>query len=164
MRKLLTVLLMTFSISSSAIAEEVLIKDRFISFIEETYKISNAKTIVDHVFEISEKKNLDPTLVLGIIGVESRFNVNARNASGATGLMQVLLPMHCKRFPTPKNCKALANDPEQNIEVGTDILVEFNGDLRKYSGGATMYRTKVLKEQDKFYTIYKDINNGNNFY
>jgi len=164
MRKLLIVLLMSLSISSSAIAEEILIKDRFITFIEETYKISNAKTIVDHVFEISERKNLDPTLILGIISVESRFNTNARNPSGATGLMQVLLPMHCKRFPTPKTCKALANDPEHNIEIGTDILIEFKGDLRKYSGGATMYRAKVLKAQDTFYTIYKDINNGNNFY
>lgn len=164
MRKLLIVLLMTLSISSSVVAEEVIVKDRFITFIEETYKISNAKTIVDHVFEISQRKNLDPTLILGIISVESRFKTDARNASGATGLMQVLMPMHCKRFPTPKTCRTLANDPEHNIEVGTDILVEFNGDLRKYSGGATMYRAKVLKAQETFYTIYKDINNGNNFY
>ena len=157
MRKLLIVLLATLSITSSSIAQEVTIKDRISEFIEETYKISNASLIVDHVFEISERKDLDPTLVLGIIAVESRFNANAQNPSGATGLMQVLMPMHCKRFPTPKTCKALAHDPEHNIEVGTDILVEFNGNLRKYSGGHEGYAKLVKTQQHKFKQLYKDI-------
>ena len=161
MRKLFTALLMSLFISSSAIAEEVVVKSKLVTFIEETYKISNAKTIVDHVFEIAERKRLDPTLILGIISVESRFNTNARNPSGATGLMQVLLPMHCKRFESQPRCRALASQPYENIDIGTDILVEFKGDLNRYSGGATMYRAKVSKAQARFYNIYQETyNNG----
>lgn len=157
MRKLLIVLLLTLSMSASSMAQEVTVKDRIVTFIEETYKISNAGLIVDYVFEVSERKDLDPTLVLGIIAVESRFKDNAKNPSGATGLMQVVVPMHCKRFPTPKNCKALANDPEHNIEVGTDILVEFKGNLRRYSGGHEGYAKLVKTQQHKFKQLYKDI-------
>jgi soluble lytic murein transglycosylase-like protein len=166
MRKSIIALLMTLSISSSAIAEEVLFKNKVVQFIEDTYKISNAKTIVDYVFEIADRKRLDPTLVLGIISVESSFQTAARNPSGATGLMQVLLPMHCNRFPAPtqRECKALAHDPYQNIDAGTDILIEFKGDLRRYSGGATAYKAKVTKAQDEFYKLYKEINNGAGYY
>jgi soluble lytic murein transglycosylase-like protein len=164
MRRSIIALLMTLSISSSAIAEEVLFKHKVVEFIEDTYKISNAKTIVDYVFEIADRKRLDPTLILGIITVESRFQTTARNPSGATGLMQVLLPMHCKRFIDPKKCKALANEPYHNIDIGTDILVEFNGDLRKYSGGATAYKAKVSKAQDLYYNLYKEINNESGYY
>ena len=157
MKRLLVAILVALSMTTSSIAQEVTIKDRIVEFIEETYKISNASLIVDYVFEVSERKDLDPTLVLGIIAVESRFKANARNASGATGLMQVVVPMHCKRFPVSKNCRVLANDPEHNIEVGTDILVEFKGNLRKYSGGHDGYAKLVKAQQHKFKQLYKDV-------
>jgi soluble lytic murein transglycosylase-like protein len=142
--------------TTSSIAQEVVVKSRFVQFIEDTYQSSHASVIVDYVFEVSERKNLDPMRVFSIIAVESRFNPNAKNASGATGLMQVMVPLHCKRFPTPKTCKALAHDPEQNIEVGTDILVEFKGNLNRYSGNTPGYAAMVRKQELKFQQLYKE--------
>jgi len=154
MRKIATALACTLMITSS-VAEEETFRTKLANFIEYSYNISNAKSIVDHVIEVSTRKKLDPTLVLGIISVESGFNRNAVNPSGATGLMQVLLPMHNFRFENPKNARALAKDPYRNIEAGTDILVAFNGDLRKYSGGAWQYKEKVYKAKGMFDAFYK---------
>ena len=155
-KRLLVLLLLPFTMTTSSIAQEIHIRDTFVRFIEETYQSSHASTIVEYVFEVSERKNLDPMRVFSIIAVESRFNPNAKNASGATGLMQVMMPMHCKRFPTPKTCKALAHDPEHNIEVGTDILVEFKGNLNRYSGNTPGYAAMVRKQELKFKQLYKD--------
>jgi soluble lytic murein transglycosylase-like protein len=161
MRNFITVLLIAALAPSATLAQEITIRDKFVTFIEETYKTSHASQIVEHVFEVSERKNLDPMRVFSIIAVESRFNPNARNPSGATGLMQVMVPMHCKRFPDHSKCKALAFDPEHNIEVGTDILVEFKGNLRRYSGNTPGYEQLILKQQTKFQQLYKEAKSWN---
>jgi soluble lytic murein transglycosylase-like protein len=153
-------ILATLSMSGSYAHEavEVTLKDRLTRFIEDTYGASHASIIVESVLKASKANDIEPALILGIIKVESNFKPNARNQSGATGLMQVLLPMHNHRFDNPKRAVALAKDPENNIEVGTEILSEFlnkhNGNTRKalisYSGGATNYYQKVYREKIKF--------------
>lgn len=161
MKKQLLLLLLPFAMTTSSIAQEITIRDRFVSFIEETYKTSHASLIVEHVFEVSQRKNLDPMRVFSIIAVESRFNPTAKNPSGATGLMQVMVPMHCKRFPDHSKCRQLALDPEHNIEVGTDILVEFKGNLNRYSGNTPGYAAMVRKHELKFQQLYKDAKSWN---
>ena len=157
MKKLIASILATVTLAPAAsIAQEITIRSRFVSFLEETYKTSHASVIVEHVFEVSERKNLDPMLIFSIIAVESRFNPNAKNPSGATGLMQVMVPMHCKRFPDHSKCRQLALNPEDNIEVGTDILVEYKGNLKRYSGNTPGYEQMILKKQKQFQQLYKD--------
>jgi soluble lytic murein transglycosylase-like protein len=151
----LAAILLSLLLSSSVMAEDKLAKIRIGKFIEETYKVSVASSIVDTVMEVSKRKSIDPTLVFAIIAVESGFNPKAKNPSGARGLMQVLTPMHCQKFDR-KQCVTQAHDIEKNIEVGTDILIDFNMNLHRYSGGAANYRQKVINKQRVFKKLYME--------
>lgn len=131
-------------------------KDRLVDYITETYRISNAKVLVDIVTDIAESRNIEPSLVLAIISVESSFNPKARNESGAKGLMQVMTPLHNKRFPSHN----LHFEPVTNIEVGLDIWQEceqksknFNQAAKCYSGGSETWASKVKRQKQKFDTI-----------
>lgn len=157
-RKLLTILFTMVSLATSAgtaTAQEIerTLRDRLIDYITETYKISNASTIVDAVIRVSEQKDIEPTLLLAIIHVESRFQSKARNQSGAKGLLQVLYPAHKDKFSSLK----MAYDPDKNIEVGATIWKDceersktFKQTSRCYSGGANQWDKKVLLQKQKF--------------
>lgn len=156
--KLLTIILTVVSMLTSigtATAQEIerSWKDRLADYITDTYRISNAKSIVDIVIDISESRNIEPTLVLAIISVESGFNPKARNVSGAKGLMQVMTPLHSKRFPSHH----FYFEPTTNIEVGLDIWQEceqksktFNQAAKCYSGGSMTWASKVKLQKQKF--------------
>jgi soluble lytic murein transglycosylase-like protein len=156
--KSLTILLTLAAMATSAgtaTAQEIerSWKDRLTEYVADTYKISNAKTIVDIVIDISESRNVEPSLVLAMISVESGFNPKARNISGAKGLMQVMTPLHSKRFPSHH----FYYDPMTNIEVGLDIWQEcearsksFNQAAKCYSGGSLTWAKKVKTQQQKF--------------
>ncbi len=160
-RKVLTILLTAVSLATSvgqATAQEIerSWRDRLADYITETYRISNASIIVDSVMKISEEKDIEPTLLLAIIHVESRFQSRARNQSGARGLMQILYPAHKEKFST----LADAYVPEHNIKAGANIWKDcedrsktFKQTSRCYSGGAYLWDKKVLKEKQKFDTI-----------
>ncbi|MGE5689779.1 MAG: lytic transglycosylase domain-containing protein [Pseudomonadota bacterium] len=94
----------------------------------------------------AENYGLDPELLAAVIYTESKFDADARSASGAIGLMQ-LLPETARgiavrtgggRFRTDD-----LYDPEINVRYGSwylrHLLQKYDGDLRKalaaYNGG-----------------------------
>lgn len=158
MKRLLIVLFITWSLQSSA--QEVTIKDRFIIFITETYRISNAPAIVETVFALSKEKNLDPTLIFAIIATESRFQDRAKSPAQSYGLMQVHWPSHKKKFDS----KDEIFDIDYNIDVGTDIWISCTNKARSliqsancYTGGHQKWLANVQRNQQKFKQLYKDI-------
>lgn len=88
--------------------------------------------------EAARRHDLDPELVLAVVGVESAFQPDAVSPKGARGLMQLM----------PRTALALgvrdAFDPQDNLDGGTrhlsELLALYEGDLRRalaaYNAGA----------------------------
>ncbi len=105
----------------------------------------SAAMIITHAaFSAARVQGIDPTLVLAVTAIESRFKSGAINStSGAKGLMQVLPQYH------PHEVLGVGGEPSllliaPNINVGAAILAEYlavtGGDLeralQRYVGAA----------------------------
>jgi len=88
---------------------------------------SAKKTACDHmpyIVEQSKESGFDPTLILSMMYVESRFKKNVVSRSGACGLMQ-LIPKWNKEEVGGKlkkySCKEIM-EPKRNIRLGIIAL------------------------------------------
>ena len=114
--------------------------------------------LVQEAWIIGQHAGLDPTLILAIAAIESRFNPFAQSSVGAQGLMQVMTRVHTDKFEAFGGTHA-AFDPISNLKVGVQILREcisragsLEDGLRWYVGAANSgddggYIGKVLSEQ-----------------
>ena len=129
------------------------------------YKVPlvKAEKIVYISFVEAKKKNLDPTLVLSLIGVESTFNQFSKSHAGAVGLTQVMPHIHkAKIAKLPDEDIWSVNN---NIKVGTDILKEYlnitKGNttlaLQRYNGSlhdeSLKYSNKVFNKMNSLSKI-----------
>lgn len=115
--------------------------------------------LVAEAFEIGEKVRIDPTLILAVMAIESRFNPYAQSPVGAQGLMQVLTRVHTEKYEDFGG-KLAAFDPLSNLRVGVMVLKDcidkagsIEGGLRFYVGAVTTdgsdYINKVLAEHQR---------------
>ena len=114
--------------------------------------------LVQEAWTIGHKVGLDPTLILAIAAIESRFNPFAQSAMGAQGLMQVMTRVHVDKYE-PFGGTHAAFDPISNLKVGVQVLREciaragsLEAGIRWYVGAANLasdggYLGKVLTEQ-----------------
>jgi hypothetical protein len=114
--------------------------------------------LVQEAWAIGHHTKLDPTLILAIAAIESRFNPFAQSNMGAQGLMQVMTRVHGDKFESFGGTHA-AFDPISNLKVGVQVLREciaragsLEAGLRWYVGAANSnddggYLGKVLSEQ-----------------
>lgn len=113
--------------------------------------------LVAEAFALGERENLDPTLIMAVMAVESRFNPFAQSSVGAQGLMQVLTRVHTDKYEAYGGRMA-AFDPITNLRVGTQVLLDCirragttEGGLRLYVGAVSssgqFYVDKVLDVQ-----------------
>jgi soluble lytic murein transglycosylase-like protein len=114
--------------------------------------------LVQEAWTIGHSVGLDPTLILAIAAIESRFNPFAQSAMGAQGLMQVMTRVHVDKYE-PFGGTHAAFDPISNLKVGVQVLREciaraggLEAGLRWYVGAANLpddggYLSKVLSEQ-----------------
>lgn len=104
-------------------------------------------------------RNLDPLLLIAIIGIESGFNPYAQSPMGALGLMQVIPRFHLDKLPADAGKEAFL-DPVVNVQVGARILQEAvrrQGGLMEglqYYGGVIddpdqAYANRVLAEKQR---------------
>ena len=113
--------------------------------------------LVVEAYEIGSRTNLDPTLILAVMAVESGFNPFAQSPVGAQGLMQVMTHIHSDKYEGFGGMLA-AFDPVTNLRVGAKVLSDcirragsVEGGLRYYVGAANLphdggYAAKVLAE------------------
>ena len=123
--------------------------------------------LVQEAWTIGQSVGLDPTLILAIAAIESRFNPFAQSAMGAQGLMQVMTRVHVDKYE-PFGGTHAAFDPIANLKVGVQVLREciaraggLEAGLRWYVGAANLsddggYMGKVLREQEHM----KRVSNG----
>ena len=114
--------------------------------------------LVQEAWALGQRAQLDPTLILAIMAVESSFNPFAQSSVGAQGLMQVMTRVHDDKYEAFGGQHA-AFDPVTNLRVGVQVLKEciaragsLEAGLRFYVGAANLpddggYAAKVLGEQ-----------------
>ena len=116
--------------------------------------------LVAAAHEIGPKVQLEPTLILAIMAIESGFNPFAQSPVGAQGLMQVMTSVHHQKYSSFGG-KMAAFDPVTNMRVGIRVLLacieragSLEGGLKFYVGAANLdedngYVEKVLAEQSR---------------
>jgi hypothetical protein len=120
--------------------------------------------LVQEAWSVGQRANLDPTLILAIMAVESSFNPFAQSPVGAQGLMQVMTKVHDDKYG-PFGGVFAAFDPVTNLRVGVQVLKEcisragsLEAGLRFYVGAANQaddggYASKVLSEQSHLRSV-----------
>ena len=120
-------------------------------------------TLVAEAFAVGAKVRLDPTLILAVMAIESRFNPYAQSPVGAQGLMQVLTRVHTDKYDDYGGDMA-AFDPLSNLRVGVKVLQDcikqagsVEGGLRLYVGAVTTdgggYINKVMAEHLRIQSV-----------
>lgn len=120
-------------------------------------------SLVAEAFTVGEKVRLDPTLILAVMAIESRFNPYAQSPVGAQGLMQVLTRAHTDKYADVGGHTA-AFDPLTNLRVGVKVLQDcikqagsVEGGLRLYVGAVSTdgsdYINKVMSEHLRIQSV-----------
>ena len=109
--------------------------------------------LVQEAWDIGQRAELDPTLILAIMAIESSFNPFAQSPVGAQGLMQVMTRVHDDKYEAFGG-KHAAFDPVTNLRVGVQVLKEciaragsVEAGLRYYVGAALLARRRRLRGQ-----------------
>ena len=117
-------------------------------------------TLVAEAFALGQRIRIEPTLILAVMAIESRFNPYAQSPVGAQGLMQVMTRVHTDKYDDFGGHLA-AFDPVSNLHVGVQVLQEciaraggsIEGGLKLYVGAVTTdgsgYLDKVLSEHKR---------------
>ena len=135
-------------------------------WLSKKYKVAPEplSTLVAEAYEIGARIKLDPTLILAVMAIESRFNPFAQSPVGAQGLMQVMTKIHSDKYEDFGG-KLAAFDPVSNLRVGVKVLQEcikragsLEGGLRYYVGAANSlddggYAVKVMAEHARLQLV-----------
>jgi hypothetical protein len=130
------------------------------SWLSRRYRVAPepVSRLVQEAWSVGKKADIDPTLILAIMAIESSFNPFAQSRVGAQGLMQVMTQIHNDKYEAFGGNLA-AFDPVTNLRVGVQVLKEciaragtLEAGLRFYVGAANLpddggYASKVLSEQ-----------------
>jgi soluble lytic murein transglycosylase-like protein len=128
-------------------------------YIAKRYRVSEGAVAgyVAAAYRAGEQHSVDPLLILAVMAVESRYNPVAESIVGAKGLMQVMPKYHLDKLMDHGGEHALL-EPEVNIQVGTQILREYQRRFRDtetalqvYAGAfdepSSQYANKVFAER-----------------
>lgn len=155
---------------AGALAERVLAADplalppeqaRVAHWLARKYRVASEPlgALVAEAHQIGRQLQLDPTLILAVMAIESRFNPFAASPWGAQGLMQVHTRVHADKLE-PLGGALAVFDPVSNLRVGAEILRDairragsVPGGLRLYVGAVSTdgrdYLIKVLSEHER---------------
>lgn len=139
------------------------------AYLASKYDLNKDDTIdiIASVIKYSDKYNIAPDLILGLIRVESGFEPDAESTTGARGLMQIMPGIHRKLVAKEGGGLDDLWVPAFNIKIGTMILKQMlqvsSGDiehaLARYNGSYgqhNRYAEKVMAARVYFrqYTKY----------
>jgi soluble lytic murein transglycosylase-like protein len=124
--------------------------------------------LVSEAYDLGPKNQLEPTLILAVMAVESGFNPFAQSQVGAQGLMQVMTKVHEDKYQGFGGALA-AFDPVANLRVGVNVLKDcitrggsVEGGLKLYVGAANGkddggYASKVMGEYGRLQQVAKGV-------
>ena len=132
-----------------------------VQYLSKKYRINSdaIAMLVDAAYVTGKDLDLDPLLLLSVMGVESGFNPFAESTAGASGLMQLMSKVHRDKLNDFGGAN-IALNPVVNLRVGALVLkdcIRRGGSvvdgLRLYVGAGTGvdggYGVRVLQEKDK---------------
>jgi hypothetical protein len=131
-----------------------------LDYVTRRYRVSQEALLP--VFETAQMagraRQIDPLLIVAIIGIESGFNPFAESSVGAQGLMQIMPRFHMDKVPAGAGNRPFF-DPVINIKVGVSVLEEairraggLVPGLQYYAGSTdpeSGYAGKVLAEKQR---------------
>jgi soluble lytic murein transglycosylase-like protein len=131
-----------------------------LDYVTRRYRVSQKALLP--IFEAAQltgrEYDLDPLLIVAIIGIESGFNPLAESPMGAQGLMQVIPRFHQDKLPEGASDSSFL-DPVVNVQVGVQVLREairrrggLIAGLQQYAGSSDSeggYASKVLAEKKR---------------
>ncbi len=106
--------------------------------------------LVQEAWAIGQRAGLDPTLILAIMAIESRFNPFAQSPVGAQGLMQVMTRVHDDKYESFGGTRA-AFDPISNLRVGVQVLKDCIARAGSLQEGLRHYVGSAMQENDNGY-------------
>jgi hypothetical protein len=124
--------------------------------------------LVSEAYDVGPSNQIEPTLILAVMAVESGFNPFAQSHVGAQGLMQVMTKVHEQKYQGFGGALA-AFDPVANVRVGVNVLKEcinragsLEGGLKLYVGAGNMkddqgYAAKVMAENARLQQVAKGV-------
>ena len=124
--------------------------------------------LVSEAYDLGPDNQIEPTLILAVMAVESGFNPFAQSNVGAQGLMQVMTKVHEQKYQGFGGTLA-AFDPVANMRVGVSVLKEcinraggLEGGLKLYVGAGNLkddqgYAAKVLAENTRLQQVAKGV-------
>jgi hypothetical protein len=124
--------------------------------------------LVSEAYDVGPSNQIEPTLILAVMAVESGFNPFAQSNVGAQGLMQVMTKVHEQKYQGFGGALA-AFDPVANVRVGVNVLKEcinragsLEGGLKLYVGAGNMkddqgYAAKVMAENARLQQVAKGV-------
>ena len=122
--------------------------------------------LISEAYDLGPSNNIEPTLILAVMAIESGFNPFAQSHVGAQGLMQVMTKVHSDKYQGFGGNLA-AFDPVANLRVGVNVLRDciqrgggIEGGLKLYVGAGPGkddggYANKVLAEQKRLLQVAK---------
>ena len=124
--------------------------------------------LVSEAYDVGPSNQIEPTLILAVMAVESGFNPFAQSNVGAQGLMQVMTKVHEQKYQGFGGSLA-AFDPVANVRVGVNVLKEcisrggsLEGGLKLYVGAGNLkddqgYASKVMAENARLQQVAKGV-------
>jgi hypothetical protein len=124
--------------------------------------------LVSEAYDVGPDNQIEPTLILAVMAVESGFNPFAQSNVGAQGLMQVMTKVHEQKYQGFGGALA-AFDPVANVRVGVSVLKEcitragsLEGGLKLYVGAGNLkddqgYAGKVMAEHARLQQVAKGV-------
>jgi soluble lytic murein transglycosylase-like protein len=133
-------------------------------YIANNYRIAReaAELIAKEAYKSGKENDVDPLLILAVIGVESRFNPISESHVGALGLTQTMPEAHPEKIASIQRDQGHILNIADNIQIGSKIIGEYmrkfgNNSvlaLQQYNGSlkdkSRVYSTKVLELRAKF--------------
>jgi len=121
--------------------------------------------LIAEAYEVGPINQIEPTLILAVMAIESGFNPFAQSSMGAQGLMQVMTKVHSDKYEGFGG-KFAAFDPVANLRVGVFVLKEcitraggsVEGGLKFYVGASNSemdggYAQKVMVEHARLMLV-----------
>lgn len=115
---------------------------------------SEALTMASAVIQYGDEFNVDPTLILAVIKVESGYDKYALSSQGAMGLMQVIPKYHYLKIAKGyKLGHKNIYEPQTNIRLGAQILRENLNTTKNLTRALLMYNGSIKDETQEYYHL-----------
>lgn len=135
---------------------EIELLSKYIRHRKSTTPIEIADIIAYEIITQSRMNNIADDIVVGIIEIESMWNVYSKSKVGARGLMQILIEDGVEIIP--EKAYGISYNIEKGIAIFKSKLKKAKGDvtlaLKYYVGGDPDYHKAVYKYLGR-YTLYK---------